>query len=312
MRGMVVAAYLVLFSGLPVVSQAQQLAANSAINPDGLMLASVSAAVAVVGEDELLHDKHADRLVPIASLTKLMTALVVMESGQAMDEWLEVFPRHIPAEANAYSRIRKGSELRRRDLLRISLMSSENLAAYTLARHHPGGYDAFVSDMNATAARIGMAQSRFVDPTGLSAGNQSTARDLVRLANALLAYPEVSEMSASRYFTARFRQPRYSLAFGNTNALVHSQRWNVALTKTGFLDEAGRCLLMVSTIDGKPMVTVMLDSFGSRSPIGDAGRIRRWLVTGDSGRVAGAAYQYERKKNAHHAARGGTSTASSQ
>lgn len=283
--------------------------AKPPLNPDGLSLASVSAAVAYVGDGELLHDKHADRVVPIASLTKVMTALVVMESGEPLDEWLEVYPRHIPAEANAYSRIRKGSELRRRDLLRIALMSSENLAAYTLARHHPGGYDKFVADMNAAADRLGMSRSRFVDPTGLSAGNQSTAADLVRLANAALAYPLIGQYSATRYFTGRFRGPRYSLAFGNTNVLVHRGSWKVALTKTGYLNEAGRCLMMVSEMEGRPTVTILLDSFGSRSPIGDAGRVKRWLATGDSGRVAGAARQYEQKKNAHHAAIGGAGAA---
>ncbi|MBS3805593.1 MAG: D-alanyl-D-alanine endopeptidase, partial [Oleiphilaceae bacterium] len=133
---------------LVVLGVSCSLSANTAPPPEALMLASVNAAVAHVGDDELLYHKHADRLVPIASLTKLMTALVVVESGAPMDEWLEVFPRHMPAEANAYSRIRKSSELKRRDMLRIALMSSENLAAYTLARHHPGGYDEFVAEMN--------------------------------------------------------------------------------------------------------------------------------------------------------------------
>ncbi|WP_404365389.1 D-alanyl-D-alanine endopeptidase [Marinobacter sp.] len=294
---------------LLLLAMAGPLAAKPAVNPDGLTLASVNAAVALAGSNELLHDKHANRVVPVASLTKLMTALVVMESGAPLNEWLEVYPRHIPAEANAYSRIRKTSELRRGDMLRIALMSSENLAAYTLARHHPGGYDAFVAEMNRTAARLGMNRSRFVDPTGLSAGNQSTAADLVRLANAIMAHPKIGEYSTTRYFTARFRQPRYSLPYGNTNVLVHRQSWGVALTKTGYLEEAGRCLLMISEMQGKPVITVLLDSFGTRSPIGDAGRVKRWLQTGDSGRVAGAAYRYEQKKNAHHAARGGTATA---
>jgi D-alanyl-D-alanine endopeptidase (penicillin-binding protein 7) len=275
--------------------------AKAPVNPDGLKLASVNAAVARVGAEQLLFDKHADRLVPIASLTKLMTALVVVESGESMNEWLEVFRRHMPAEANAYSRIRKSSELRRKDMLRIALMSSENLAAYTLARHHPGGYDEFVAEMNRTAQRLGMNHSRFVNPTGLSAGNQSTAADLARLANAIVKHPLIGKLSTTRYFTARFRQPRYTLRYGNTNILVHRPSWNVSLTKTGYLDEAGRCLLMISEIAGEPTITVMLDSLGSRSPIGDAGRIKRWLETGQGGSVAGAAARYEQKKNAHHA-----------
>lgn len=277
------------------------LSPASATERAELQLASVNAAVAYADAEELVYGKNADRPVPIASVTKLMTALVVMESGQSMTEWLEFRERHIPAPANAYTRIRKGSELKRGDILRIALMSSENFAAYTLARHHPGGYDGFVDDMNAKARELGMTNTTFVDPTGLSVRNRSTAADLVRLVRASSKYPQIREYSTTRYFTGHFRQPRYRLAFGNTNILVHRESWGVGISKTGYLSEAGRCLVMLSEIDGRPVVTVLLDSLGTRSPMGDAGRIKRWLTTGAGGSVAAAARAYEQKKNAAYA-----------
>ena len=246
-----------------------------AIERSELQLASVNAAVAYADGDGLVYGKNADRRVPIASITKLMTALVVMESGEPLTEWLDFRERHIPAPANAYTRIRVSSELRRSDVLRIALMSSENFAAHTLARHHPGGYDAFIEAMNAKAGELGMRKTTFVDPTGLSIDNRSTAADLVRLVRAASQYPQIREYSTTRYFTAQFRQPRYRLAFGNTNVLVHRESWGVGVSKTGYLSDAGRCLVMLFELDGKPLVTVLLDSLGTRSPMGDAGRMLR-------------------------------------
>ncbi|TGN38776.1 D-alanyl-D-alanine endopeptidase [Marinobacter confluentis] len=269
--------------------------------PGGLQLASVNAAVAYADGEKLLFGKNADRQVPIASVTKLMTALVVMDSGQSLNEWLEFRKRHIPAPANAYTRIRVGSELKRGDILRIALMSSENFAAYTLARHYPGGYDGFVTAMNDKAAELGMESTVFVDPTGLSVANQASAADLVRLVVAANKYPEIRNYSTTRYFTASFRQPRYRLPFGNTNALVHRDSWGVGISKTGYLSEAGRCLVMLHQFEGRQLVTVLLDSLGTRSPMGDAGRIRRWLSTGNSGTVAAAARDYARQKNEAYA-----------
>lgn len=278
--------------------------AESSSGKGGPNLASVNAAVAIVGENKLIFGKNADRSVPIASITKLMTALVVLESGEPLDEWLIFRKRHTPAAANAYSRIRIDSEMRRADVMRIALMSSENFAAYTLARSHPGGFDAFIDAMNARARDLGMVGTHFVDPTGLSADNVSTASDLVRLVNAAAAYPEIHEFTTTEYFRARFRSPRYSLSFGNTNALVHRDSWGVALSKTGYLSEAGRCLVMISQMNGKKVVTVLLDSLGTRSPMGDAGRIKRWLDTGARGSVAAAARRYERERNAAYATAG--------
>lgn len=258
-------------------------------------LASVSAAVAPVVGDEPILTKRSDWPMPIASITKVMTALVVLQSEAPLDEWLEVTERHFPAAANAFSRLRPKSEARRADLLRVALMSSENYAAYLLAWHHPEGYDAFIDAMNAKARALGMNQTRFVDSSGLSEENVSTAADLLKLAKAAYAHNTLRELSTDGRHSIRFRKPGYSLHFGNTNPLVHSARWELGLTKTGYLDAAGRCLLMVVDIEGEPTAIVLLNSFGTRTPLGDAGRIRRWLTTGHSGSVAQAASSYEQQ-----------------
>jgi len=293
---------------LPLAVHAHQKSSDNA-DAQGPNLASVNAAVAVVGSNDLLFAKNADRSVPIASVTKIMTALVVLESGAPLNEWLVFHKRHTPAAANAYSRIRIGSQMRRANVLRIALMSSENFAAYTLARSYPGGFDGFIEAMNAKAKALGMTGTRFVDPTGLSVENLSTAGDLVRLVNAAADYPEIREYSTTDYFRGQFRKPRYSLSFGNTNALVHRESWGVELSKTGYLSEAGRCLVMVSNMNGKQVVTVFLDSLGTRSPMGDAGRVKRWLDTGASGQVAKAARQYAQEKNAAYNATAHSTTA---
>ena len=294
--------FLVVCLPAMVAAHQNSAATGPASMTAGPNLASVNAAVAVMGEESLLYGKHANRSVPIASLTKVMTALVVLDSGEPLDEWLTFRKRHTPAAANAYSRIRIDSEMRRSEVLRIALMSSENFAAYTLARSHPGGFDAFIEAMNDKARELGMSGTQFVDPTGLSAENVSTAADLVKLVTAAARHPEIREYSTTGYYRAHFRNPRYSLSFGNTNALVHRDSWGVALSKTGYLSEAGRCLVMISEMTGKQVVTVLLDSLGTRSPMGDAGRIKRWLDSGAQGQVARAARRYEQQRNAAYAA----------
>lgn len=272
-------------------------------DPGALELASVQAAVADLASGELLFAKHSDRQVPIASVTKLMSAVVVLDSGAPLDEWLAIVPRAERAPANAYSRIRIGSELRRADLLRITLMASENQAAYVLSRHHPGGRETFVAAMNDKAAELGMHATRFVDASGLSAENRSTAADLLRLVAAAMDYELIREYTRTTGFTAQFRRPRYTLQYGNTNLLVHRESWDVALSKTGYLRVAGRCLAMVANIDNQPIAMVLLDSLGTRTPLGDAGRIGRWLRTGQGGSVAAAARDYERQRQREYALR---------
>jgi len=242
-----------------------------------------------VQDNEVLLAQNAEVVLPIASLTKLMTALVVLESGQDLDAWLPIEDWAQTNGKNAYSRIRLHSEARRKDLLRIALMSSENRAAYNLAVHHPGGVAAFVDAMNAKARDLEMHDTRFADPTGLDVANRSSAADLAHLVVVAHQHARLKEFSTTRQFTVNFRNPRYQLNYGNTNPLTGSARWKVALTKTGYLTEAGRCLMMVTEIDGRQVGVVLLNSLGSRSPLGDAGRIRRFLETGTRSNVAAAA-----------------------
>ncbi|MEE4360980.1 MAG: serine hydrolase [Pseudomonadales bacterium] len=284
------------------------VAAWAAPDPAKLELASVQALVARIDEETPLYARHADRAVPIASVTKLMTALVVLESGEPLDAWLEIVDWESKPPNNAYSRMRIGSELRRRDLVRIALMSSENLATHVLARHHPGGVAAFVAAMNGTAERLGMTRSRFVDPAGLSPLNVASAADLLRLLRVAWTQDAMRSFTTTTQYSAVFRKPRYVLAYGNTNPLVASSRYDVGLSKTGYLDEAGRCLATVTMIDGAPVAMVLLDSFGSRSYLGDVGRIRRWLETGVGGPVARAARAYADARNAAYSAPEATSS----
>lgn len=260
-----------------------------------LALASVHAHVVALDTGETLYAKHSETAAPIASITKLMTALIVLESGADLDEWLPILERDRAAPANAWSRLRIGSEARRRDLLRIALMSSENLAAHLLGRHHPAGYEDFVQVMNDRARELGMTATRFVDTTGLSSENTSTAADLTRLLAETWKHPLLREYSVTPNFQVQFRNPGHSLPYGNTNRLTRNGRWDVDLSKTGYLNAAGRCLVMVTEIDSRPVAVVLLNSFGTHTPLGDAGRIRRWLETGDGGRIAGPALEYERR-----------------
>ncbi len=256
-------------------------------------LASANAVVANLDTDEVLYRKHADIPVPVASVTKLMTAMVVLDGKQPLDERLTIVNWDRRTENNGYSRLRPGSEVARGELLRIALMSSENLATHVLARHYPGGVKAFVAAMNDKAATLGMSRSRFVDPAGLSPSNRSTAQDLFALVKGAYGYDTVRSFSTSSHHDVRFTNPRYVLAYGNTNPLVASESWNLGLSKTGYLDEAGRCLVMVAKIDGERVAMVLLNSFGKRTPIGDASRVRRWLTTGRGGQVPAPARAYE-------------------
>ena len=287
-----------VFSTVPALGQASAASGGSSASVN---LASVSAIAVDLASGETRVDKHADWQLPIASITKLMTALVVLEAGQPLDESLTIVEREHEIFKNAYSRMRIGSALTRDQLLRIMLMSSENLAAHVLAVNYPGGRDGFIAAMNDRARALGMTRSRFVDPSGLSPENVSTASDLVRLLQATYRDPRIRAYSTTPSHSAQFTRPRYVLGYGNTNPLVSSGRWDVSVSKTGYLREAGRCLAMVTTIDGRTVAMVMLDSFGTRTPLGDAGRIRRWLTSGDTGSVAGAALDYEQRRTVERA-----------
>ncbi|MCP1675978.1 D-alanyl-D-alanine endopeptidase (penicillin-binding protein 7) [Natronocella acetinitrilica] len=264
--------------------------------PGAPALASVSAVAMDIESGEIVVDKRGDWQRPIASLTKLMTALVIVEAEQDLGERLRIVPRDYETDKNAYSRIRIDSELDRGALMRIMLMSSENLAAHVLSVNYPGGRDGFIKAMNDKARTLGMQDTRFVDASGLSPDNVSTARDLALLAKAAHQHPILRAHSTSGSYSAQFTRPRYALGYGNTNPLIANANWNVTLSKTGYLVEAGRCLVMVADVDGRETAFIMLDSFGTRTPLGDAARIRRWLTTGESGNVAAAARNYEQSR----------------
>ena len=263
-------------------------------------LASVSAAVVELNSGKTLLEKNTDIVMPIASITKVMTAMVVLDAKLPLDEKIRFSKKDKQRINNYFSRIRVDSELKRKDVIRIALMSSENMAAAALGRAYPGGMPAFVKAMNKKARSLGMTRTRFVDSSGLSENNTSTAADLAKMVAAAARYPLIREYSTTSVYTARFKRPRYVVGYTNTNVLVRRKDHDVKLSKTGYLDEAGRCLVMLRNINGKDTVMVMLDSFGKRSPVGDANRIKKWLQTGKRGKVARAAKNYEQMKLAYY------------
>ncbi|MBL8383948.1 MAG: D-alanyl-D-alanine endopeptidase [Burkholderiales bacterium] len=220
--------------------------------------------------------KNIHEVQPIASITKLMTALVVIDAQQAMSRRIAITDEDVDVERGSRSRLPVGSELSRADLLHLALMASENRAAHALGRSHPGGLAAFIEAMNAKARDLGMAQTRFADPTGLSSANVSTAADLVKLVSAANAVPLIRRYSTDTHLDVDVggREVR----FHNTNRLVASENWDIGLSKTGFINEAGRCLVMQARVAGRSLTFVLLDSWGKLSRVGDANRIRKWLT----------------------------------
>jgi D-alanyl-D-alanine endopeptidase (penicillin-binding protein 7) len=229
--------------------------------------------------DEVLLEKNTNLILPIASITKLMTALVTIEADLPMDEEL-VVTRDDRTVDRVRSLLRPGVKLTRGQALHLALMSSENHAAQLLGRSYPGGVDQFVEAMNAKAQILGMHESHFVDPTGLSPENRSTPQDLVRLVKAAYEYPAIRDFSTSSSLSVPFG--KRLVHYANTNRLVSNPTWEIGLQKTGYISAAGRCLVMQAVIQGRRVVMVLLDSTGKYSRIGDAQRIRNWLETGAS------------------------------
>ena len=233
-----------------------------------------SRAVLVVDEDtgEVLTARNADAVAPVASLTKLMTALVVLDAAQPLDEVLEITSDDVDTYKRTPSRLKVGAMLSRRNLLLLALMASENRASLALSRHYPGGREAFVARMNAKAAELGLKHTRFVDAAGLSPRNVSTARDLRVLLAAANARPLIREYSTRPQHTVHVGRQR--LAFVNSNRLVRRDSWDIDLQKTGFTNEAGRCLVMRTTVAGRRLAMIFLNSFGKLTRYGDASRVR--------------------------------------
>jgi serine-type D-Ala-D-Ala endopeptidase (penicillin-binding protein 7) len=239
-----------------------------------------SAAALVVSQDhgELLYAKNTDAVMPIASITKLMTAMVVLDSGLPLEEEVTIEPGDVDVLKGTRSRLKVGVMLTRRELLKLALMASENRAAAALARAYPGGVSTFVQAMNAKARELGMRDTRFLDSTGLNPGNVSTAHDLALMVHGGYQYPLIREFTTSESHRIATTDRRHRVvAFRNSNGLVRSHHWEIGLSKTGYISEAGRCLVMQATIAAKPVIIVLLDSWGKLSRIADANRIKRWV-----------------------------------
>lgn len=242
---------------------------------DALGLHSSVALVVDQETQEVLYRKNDNAVLPIASLTKLMTGLVIAEANLPMDERIRITQADVDTEKGSSSRLAVGTELSRGELMHLSLMSSENRAAHALGRTFPGGMDLFVSRMNQRARALGMKDTRYVEPTGLSSQNQSSANDLAVLATKAYDEPILRELSTSH--GREVSVGRKTLQYNNTNGLVKNPQWDIGLQKTGYISEAGRCLVMQAQVSGRKLIMVFLDSAGKFSRMGDAERVRKWL-----------------------------------
>lgn len=247
-----------------------------------LELASSKALVINQLTGEVLYAKNTSKSTPIASVTKLMTAMVMLDAHLPMDDLLIIADEDVDYLKGTHSRLSVGTPLTRGELLQLALMSSENRAASALSRNYPGGSTAFITAMNYKAKTLGMQSTHFYDPTGLDSNNVSTAEDLVKMVNAAYRYTEIRQVTttASQEITLYGRENPTN--FVNTNSLVRGSDWVIGLSKTGFINEAGRCLVMQAEISGQPMIIVLLDSVGKQSRIGDANRIRKWIEYNDT------------------------------
>jgi D-alanyl-D-alanine endopeptidase (penicillin-binding protein 7) len=290
-----VALVISIFTSLQAFAVSQDL--PIVLDPAHLDLASVNALVTDAKTGEVLFAKNPEAVTPIASVTKLMGAMVVLDSDAMMDEILDVQTKETKELKNVFSRVRVGSKLKRNEMLQLSLMSSENRAAASLAFHYLGGTEAFVAAMNAKAKALGMKNTRFVEPTGLSEKNVSSAEDLAKMLVVASGYELIRKLSTVGQKDSIFSKPKHTLNFVNTNPLVRNNKWNVMLSKTGFINEAGHCLVMLTKIQDREVMMVLLDSFGKRSHIADAARIRQWIETGRSKKVPAAAKSYARLKS---------------
>ncbi len=244
-------------------------------DPRRLALYSASALVIDQSNGQALVEKQPDAVVPIASISKLMTAMVVLDAKLDLQEVISIGDEDVDGLKGTRSRLPVGTTMTRETAMLLALMSSENRAAHALGRHYPGGMPAFVQAMNRKAQSLGMFHSRFEEPTGLSSNNVSTAHDLARMVAAAARYPEIRQYSttaeAKLELNGRIRD------FGNTNALVRSDNWEIGVSKTGYISEAGRCLVMQARVADRPVVIVLLDSVGKMTRVGDAQRIKRWM-----------------------------------
>jgi D-alanyl-D-alanine endopeptidase (penicillin-binding protein 7) len=263
------------------------VAISAAANPaNGPQVKSESALIVDGNNGEVIFEQKAKLVTPIASITKLMTALVVIDGQQPLDEVIVITAADRWKGKGAFSHIPNGAKLTRGDLLRLALMASENLAARTLARHYPGGIPAFVKTMNAKAKALGMSHTHFDDASGLSSLNRSNAQDLVKLVNAASRDSRIREFSTLRSHEVVLNKRKFR--YGNTNLLIGRPDWEILVQKTGFTNDAGQCLVMETTIEDRPVIMVFLNSFGSLTRTADARRVRKWMEAQGVSSVASA------------------------
>jgi len=253
------------------------------MDPGRLALYSASALVIDQNSGQAIIEKHSDLVVPIASISKLMTAMVVLDANLDLQDVISIGNEDVDSLKGTRSRLPVGTTMTRETAMLLALMSSENRAAHALGRHYPGGMPAFVQAMNRKALALGMYNSSFEEPTGLSSNNVSTAHDLARMVAAAARYPEIRRFSTTA--EAKLALNGRISNFGNTNALVRNDNWEIGVSKTGYISEAGRCLVMQARVADKPVVIVLLDSNGKMTRVGDANRIKRWMESAGLGSV---------------------------
>jgi serine-type D-Ala-D-Ala endopeptidase (penicillin-binding protein 7) len=246
-------------------------------------LKSSSVLIIDQSDSSVLYSRHSDVPMPIASITKLMTALVVLDAKQDLDEPIQITEADRNFPKGGFSRLAVGTTLTRGDLMHLALMASENRAAHALGNNYPGGMPAMVVAMNAKAAALGMTNAHFVDPTGLSSQNVASPEDLSKLVMAAARNPSIREYSTDRRYAVKVR--RHMVEFHNTDNLVANPTWNIIVQKTGYITEAGKCLVMAAVIEGRSVVIVLLDSFGKYTRVADAKRIKTWMEAGANARV---------------------------
>ncbi|MDP8566520.1 D-alanyl-D-alanine endopeptidase [Methylophilus aquaticus] len=244
-----------------------------------LAIASTKALVINQNTHEIIYSKNLDTPTPIASVTKLMTAMVVLDAKLDLREQVSITEMDVDYLKGTSSRLPVGTTMTREDLLNLALIASENRAASALATHYPGGKQRFIQDMNSKAASLGMMNTRFEDSTGLTSNNISTASDLAKMVHAAYQYPLIRQITTTADYDLQIARRQQPMHFHNTNALVRAEQsnWEIGLSKTGYISEAGRCLVMQATIAGEPFIMVLLDSVGKLTRIGDARRIKKWM-----------------------------------
>ena len=267
-------------AGLILGLMALQAAAKPIRDPK---LKSSSVLILDQSDSSVLYSRHSDVPMPIASITTLMTALVILDARQSLDEPIQITDADRDRPKGGFSRLAVGTTLSRGDLMHLALMSSENRAAHALGNNYPGGVPAIVTAMNAKAAQLGMTTAHFVDPTGLSSLNVASPEDLSKLVIAAAQNPTIREYSTDRRYAVKVR--RHLVEFHNTDNLVSNPAWNIIVQKTGYITEAGKCLVMAAVIEGRSVIIVLLDSFGKYTRVADARRIKTWMETTATGRV---------------------------